>query len=127
MRALLSTARAVGLCASILVLAALPVRAADRASLEPAFGNTIVSIHPDGRRAKLWLNRDNSYSAQGRRGQRSAGVWRLKGGKVCLTQRKPIALPFHYCKVLPKVSVGGHWSDIAVTGERVQNKLVAGR
>ena len=127
MRPLLSTGRGVGLCASILILTALPVRASDRVSLEPAFGNTIVSIHPDGRRAKLWLNRDNSYSAQGRRGQKSAGVWRLKGGKLCLTQRKPIPLPFHYCKVLPKVRVGGHWSDIAVTGERVQNRLAAGR
>jgi hypothetical protein len=118
---------AAGLCAAILVLVALPVRAADRLSLEPAFGNTILSIHPDGRRARLWLNRDMTYSAQGRRGQKSAGIWRLKGGKLCLTQRKPTPLPFHYCKVLPKVGVGGHWSDIAVTGERVQNRLVAGR
>lgn len=124
MRPLLTGLLIVGLG---LPLAPSPARAADAANLEPAFGNTIVSIHPDGRRAKLWLNRDKTYSAQGRKGQRSGGVWKLKGAKLCLSQRKPIALPLHYCKALPHVRVGATWSDIAVTGERVQNKLVAGR
>ena len=118
---------AAGLGVLILMLAGSPGYGADIAGLAPAFGNTIVSVHPDGRRARLWLNRDGTYSAQGRKGQRSGGVWRLKGVKVCLSQRRPIALPLHHCKALPHVRVGAAWSDIAVNGERVQNRLLASR
>lgn len=100
---------------------------AAESELKPAFGNTIVSTHPDGRQAKLWLNRDRTYAAQGRKGQASSGVWKVKGKKLCLSQRKPISLPLSYCKAVPPVALGGQWSDIAVTGERVKNRLVRGK
>jgi hypothetical protein len=55
---------------SILLLAP-PVALAETSPLELAFSNTIVSTYPDGRKAKLWLNRDGSYrrrdAAAGRR------------------------------------------------------------
>ena len=113
-----------------LVLAGGPVSAspaAADATLTPAFNNTIVSTHPDGRLAKLWFSADMTYAAQGRRGQRSSGVWRLKGPKVCLTERKPFPSIFSFCKIISDVSPGRHWSDIAVNGERVDNQIIPGR
>jgi hypothetical protein len=96
------------------------------ADLAPAFGNAIVSTHPDGRQARLWLNRDATYAAQGRRGERSGGVWTLKGDKLCLRQRRPIPIPFPYCKAFPRVHVGSVWSDTAFNGDKVTNRLAAG-
>ena len=96
-------------------------------SLEPAFSNTIVSTYPDGRKAKLWLNRDGSYRAQGRRGKPSSGKWSLKGQQICLKQSRPIPGPFSYCTAVKSGGVGTQWSGKAVTGEPIQIQLVAGR
>jgi hypothetical protein len=95
--------------------------------LEPAFGAAIVSTHPDGRKARLWLQRNGAYAAQGRAGERSSGVWKLKGAKLCLTQRKPVPIPIHYCKAFPHVKLGQRWPDVAVNGDKVVNELVPGR
>ena len=107
---------------------ATPVFAqATAADLKPAFSNTIVSTYPDGRTAKLWLNADGTYRAQGRRGKPSSGKWSIKGPKVCLKQQKPMAGPFSYCETIKKGGVGTSWTGKAVTGERINIKLVAGR
>ena len=106
---------------------AFPVFAADPAErLRPALDATIVSTHPDGRKARLWLRPDGRYSAEGRTGQRSGGVWAVKGEKLCLRQRRPVAMPFSYCKVVPSVALGTPWRDKAVTGETVTNEVVPG-
>ena len=104
-----------------------PVLADPPSGLEPAFGNTIVSTHPDGRQARLWLNADHSFQAQGRAGNRSEGVWRVRGGRLCLTQRRPISIPFSYCHAYPRVSLGARWNDTAVNGDHVVNQVVRGR
>ena len=95
------------------------------ADLKPALGNTIVSTHPDGRKARLWLKPDGTFSAEGRAGNRSSGVWKLKGDKLCLTERKPMAIPLAYCRVFPRETVGKPWPDIAVNGDHVTNEIVA--
>ena len=95
--------------------------------LSPAFGNTIVSTHPDGRKAKLYLNADHTYSAESRAGSRSGGTWKTKGAKLCLSQKQPHPGLFSYCKTVPAFTVGRPWSDTAVTGERVTNEVVKGR
>ena len=112
-----------------LVLASHPLRAqpAQARGPEAAFGNTIVSTHPDGRQALLWLNREGTYTARGRQGQSSGGLWSQTGTKLCLTQRRPYRLPISYCKVFPQVSVGSRWADIAFNGEQVTNQIIAGR
>jgi len=125
-----SSSAGLGLGAALIVLAlcgAGDPASAQATALAPAFGNSIVSTHPDGRQARLWLNRDSTYSAQGRRGERSGGVWTLKGEKLCLTQKRPIPIPFSYCKAFPHVDVGSAWSDTAFNGDKVKNRLVAGR
>lgn len=108
-------------------LIADPAFAADAAErLRPALGNTIVSTHPDGRKARLWLTPGGRYSAEGRAGQRSGGVWTIKGEKLCLKQRRPISMPFTYCKPIPSVALDRPWRDKAVTGEMVTNNVVPG-
>ena len=100
---------------------------ANAPELGPAFGNTIVSTHPDGRKAKLFINADHTYAAESRAGSRSAGVWAIKGAKLCLSQKKPHPGLFSYCKFIPPVAVGRPWSDTAVTGERVTNEVIEGQ
>ena len=95
--------------------------------LEPAFSNTIVSTYPDGRKAKLWLNADGTYRAQGRRGKPSSGRWTLKGERICLKQSKPMAGPFSYCTAVKRGGVGTSWTGKAVTGEPIRIQVVAGR
>ena len=94
--------------------------------LSPALGNTIVSTHPDGRQARLWLDRGGAYTARSRAGKHSGGVWRVTGEKLCLRQRRPFPIPFVYCKAIPVRSVGKPWRDKAVTGEIVTNEIVRG-
>jgi hypothetical protein len=107
-------------------LAAPPAFAVTTADLKPAFSNTIVSTYPDGRKAKLWLNADGSYRAQGRRGKPSSGTWSLKGERICLKQHRPFRAP-SYCTDVRKGGVGTSWTSKAVTGERIRVQVVAGR
>lgn len=100
---------------------------AQSSGLEPAFGNTIVSTHPDGRQARLWLSADHTFRAQGRGGNRSSGVWRVRGDRLCLTQRRPLPIPIAYCHRFPRHSVGDRWNDTASNGDAVVNQIVAGQ
>lgn len=91
-----------------------------------AYGNTVVSTYPDGRKAKLWMKADGSYTATGRRGKPSSGKWSIKGDKVCLKQQKPTAAPFTYCTAAPSGGVGASWKAKAVTGEPITVTVVRG-
>ena len=108
-------------------LVALPAMGQAAANIDAAFGNTIVSTYPDGRQAKLWLNADGTYRAQGRRGKPSSGRWALKGEQICLSQKKPVIGPFPYCTAVKSGGVGTTWIGKAVTGEKIRITLVAGR
>ena len=103
-----------------LVLALLLAASPD---LSPAIGATIVSTHPDGRQAKLMLKADHSYAAVSRKGERSGGTWKLKNGKVCLSQSAPYPGPFPVCKLIPPVNAGQPWKDKAFNGEPVTNRI----
>ena len=96
------------------------------ASVQEAFGNTIVSTYPDGRKAELRLQRDGSYAAKGRRGDPSSGRWSIKGAKLCLKQAHPFPAPFTFCTPIPSSGLNGTWSAKAVTGEAIKVKLVKG-
>lgn len=98
----------------------------DAAGLQAAFGNTIVSTYPDGRTAELWLHPDGTYSAEGRKHDRSSGHWKINGEKVCLKQSHPFAFPFTYCTPIMQGGVGVSWTGKAVTGEPIRIKLVRG-
>jgi hypothetical protein len=112
------------------VIAAVGLAGAARAEtdtgLDKAFGSTIVSTYADGRQAELWLHRDGGYTAAGRRQDRSSGRWRVKDGKLCLSQQKPWAPPISYCTPLPDGGMDKAWSAKSVTGDPITVKLVKG-
>lgn len=118
---MLGDARLLLLPAVVVMLAA----AGPSSMIQKAFGGTIVSTYPDHRQAKLWLDPSGSYQAMGRRGDRSRGTWRIKGDRLCLQQRHPVAPPFfRYCTAIPAQE---RWTAKAVTGEPIQVRLVSGR
>lgn len=95
--------------------------------LTPAFRGTIVSTYPSGRSAKLWLNPDGTYKGRGAKGAAYAGVWKLKGEKVCLKQTQPKSIPFTFCQSIPNVKAGQTWTSKSPKGEPLVNRLEAGR
>ncbi len=105
---------------------ATAVHAAPASAVEKAFGNTIVSTYPDGRKGELWLEPGGSYSAEGRRKDMSSGHWTVKNSKLCLKQAKPIGVPFSFCTPIPSAGLGGSWSAKAVSGEQITVKVVKG-
>lgn len=111
--------------AGLLLLA--PTGSLAASPVEAAFGNTIISTYPSGRSTKLWLNRNGTYEGQRTNGKRTSGTWTVKGAKVCLKQKKPIAIPITFCDSAPKGGVGTRWNSKSPKGEPLKNRLVAGR
>jgi hypothetical protein len=98
--------------------------ASGAANVASAFGNTIVSVDPDGRSRKIWLKPDGSWTGKSRRGLALAGKWTVKGDKVCLSQSKP-RLFGSLCQVFPTdPKTGVDTTD--PTGTKVHLKLVKG-
>ena len=99
--------------------------AAPSESVKAAFGNTVLTIDPDGRSRKIWLQPDGTWTGLSRRGLDLAGKWTLQGDKVCLSQSKP-RLFGAMCEKFPtEFGVGVEAKD--PTGKTVQVKLVKGR
>ena len=94
--------------------------------LEKAYGSTIVSTYPDGRQGELWLQKDGTYTAAGRRGDKSGGVWQVKGDKLCMKQKAPFPAPFSFCTPIPNAGIEKSWSGKAFTGEAISIRLVKG-
>jgi hypothetical protein len=109
-----------------LALASAPVRAADAApKVAATFGNTVLSIYPDGRSQKVWLQPDGTWTGLSRRGNPLAGKWSTKGDKVCLKQTSPPMFGFHFCQTLPDdPSKGIDSKDLL--GTKIHLKLVSG-
>jgi len=109
-----------------LLAAPLAVKAADAppANVSAAFGNTLLTIDPDGRTRKIWLKRDGTWTGLSRRGLDLAGKWKVEGDKVCLSQSKP-ALFGSMCETFPtnpKVRIETKDS----TGKSIRIKIVKG-
>jgi hypothetical protein len=97
------------------------------AQVKPAFGNTVLSIYPDGRSQKIWMHPDGSWDGQSRRGTPLAGRWSVKDGKVCMKQSKPPTLPLAYCTAFPENTyVGVTWTSKDMSGAPIQLKVVKG-
>ncbi len=94
------------------------------ANVKAAFGNTVLTIDPDGRSRKIWLRPDGTWTGLSRRGLDLAGKWTVKGDKVCLRQSKP-PLFGSMCETFPTdPKVGVETKD--PTGKVIQLKLVEG-
>lgn len=111
-----------GLLASATIVASAPA-----ASLEPAFGNTIVTTYPNGKSTRTWLHRDGTYEAIRANGDHTAGIWKVKGGELCITQKAPFYVPLTFCTPIVPGGVGASWAAKGLLGEPVLNTLVAGR
>ena len=119
---------AIAFFAAVMVSAAPAGEAAPtEADLAPAFGNTLLSTYPDGRTARMWLQRGGVYQGQGRRGGLSSGVWRVRDGQVCFSQRRPLPMPGSFCTPIVPGGIGDSWTAKAMTGETIRVSLVAGR
>jgi hypothetical protein len=95
------------------------------AKIAATFGNTVMSVYPDGRSQKIWLKEDGSWTGQSRRGNPLAGKWTAKGDKVCLKQTSP-AIPFvTFCQEFPNDPAKGMDSK-DLTGTKIHLKLVKG-
>ncbi|HEX2817183.1 MAG TPA: hypothetical protein VHN39_12345 [Phenylobacterium sp.] len=111
--------------AAALAASSLNARAAPpAANVATAFGNTVVSIDPDGRSRKIWLQPDGSWTGLSRRGLALAGKWTVKGEKICMSQSKP-RLFGDLCQVFPSdPKTGIDTKD--PTGTPIHLKLVKG-
>jgi hypothetical protein len=108
-------------------------RAADARPVDPdvqhtvqaTFGNTVMSIYPDGRSQKIWLHADGTWDGKSRRNIALSGKWTMKGDKVCLRQSRPPTLPISFCQTMPKdpdVTLTSH----DLTGQTIHLKIVKG-
>ena len=118
--------RTLACLAGIAHMGSSSIAIAGSSSVSEAFGNTIVSTYPDGRKGELWLQAGGVYSAEGRRGDMSSGHWSVKGAKLCLKQARPIGVPFSFCTPIPSSGMGAAWSAKAVSGEAITVRLVKG-
>jgi hypothetical protein len=100
-------------------------KAAGKANVAATFGNTVLSVYPDGRAQKIWLKPDGSWTGLSRRGNDLAGSWSVKGPKVCLKQSKPPTLPVSFCQPFPEDPAKGLEAK-DLTGTPIHLKLVKG-
>jgi hypothetical protein len=105
--------------------AGLNAQAADLSTLAPAFGNTVVSMYPDGTSQKIWLHPDGSWDGISRKGTHLVGHWTLSEDKVCLRQTHPRTLPIRYCTPVPP-SGDAHWAGRDVLGRPITLSLMKG-
>jgi hypothetical protein len=108
-------------------LSALNAQAADLSRLAAAFGNTVMSIYPDGRTQKIWLHPNGDWDGVGRNGKPLAGHWALKGDQVCMRQTNPPTLPFSYCTKFPnEPHVGVVWTSKDFGGNPITLTVIKG-
>jgi hypothetical protein len=98
--------------------------AAPPTNVKAAFGNTVLTIDPDGRSRKIWLQPDGTWTGLSRRGLDLAGKWTVKGDKVCLSQSKP-RLFGSMCERFP-TEPGAGLEAKDPTGKMIHIKLVKG-
>jgi hypothetical protein len=108
-------------------LAAVNAQAADLSRVAAAFGNTVMSIYPDGRTQRFWLHPNGDWEGVGRDGRPLAGHWTVKDDKVCLRQTKPPTLPFSYCTPFPTdPRIGVAWTAKDFGGTPIKLTVVKG-
>ncbi|MFL5297840.1 MAG: hypothetical protein ACJ798_15805 [Phenylobacterium sp.] len=94
-------------------------------TIQATFGNTVMSIYPDGRFQKIWIHPDGTWTGKSRRGIDLAGKWSARGEKVCLRQTRPPTLPISFCQTMPadpQVTL----TSRDLTGQTIHLKIVKG-
>jgi hypothetical protein len=98
--------------------------AAQPANVSAAFGNTLLTVDPDGRSRKIWLKPDGTWTGLSRRGLDLAGSWTTRGDKICLKQSKPRLLGSMCARPPTEFDTFVEAND--PTGKSVRLKLVRG-
>jgi hypothetical protein len=97
------------------------------AGVAPAFGNTVISLYPDGRSQRVWLHEDGTWDGVSRRGNALSGKWSVRADKLCLRQSRPPTLPISFCTVLPRdLHPGVSLTSRDLAGTPIQLKLLKG-
>lgn len=113
--------------AAALSLLAFEAQADDLNRVAAAFGNTVMSIYPDGRTQKIWLHQDGTWAGLGRDGRPLSGRWSVKDDKVCLRQSHPLTLPVAYCTAFPNdAHIGVTWTSKDFAGTPIRLTVVKG-
>lgn len=114
--------------AALVCLGAQHARAADAdEQVAPAFGNTVMSVYPDGRSQKIWMHPDGTWDGRSRRGSPLSGRWAVRDDRVCVRQSKPPTLPISFCIPFPQnPEVGSSWSARDVMGIPITLKILKG-
>ncbi|HEV2533367.1 hypothetical protein [Phenylobacterium sp.] len=108
-------------------LSALNAQATELSRVAAAFGNTVLSVYPDGRTQKVWLHPDGLWDGLSRNNQALSGKWTMKADKVCLRQTRPPTLPFSYCTGFPEdPHVGVTWTSKDMVGTPIRLTVVKG-
>jgi hypothetical protein len=108
--------------------AGVAAHAADNNRVALAFGNTVMSVYPDGRFQKIWMHPDGTWNGQSRRGTPLAGAWLVKGEQVCVKQTSPRPpLPLSFCMPFPEnPQMGVSWASRDLAGTPINLKIVKG-
>lgn len=104
---------------------AADVPASSHADVAATFGNTVISLYPDGRSQKIWIQPDGTWTGVSRKGASLAGHWSQKDGKVCLRQSRPPTLPIAFCQALP-ADMSREVESKDVVGTPIRLRLVRG-
>lgn len=88
-----------------------------------AFGNTIVSVNPDGSSTKTYLEPDGSYRSVTPAGT-FTGRWAIERARLCYHDASG-APPL--CTIGPGKKVGDKWKIFLESGSQVKVEIVAGR
>ena len=94
-------------------------------TVQATFGNTVVSLYPDGRSQKIWLHPDGTWDGRSRKGVALSGKWTMRGDKVCLRQSRPPTLPISFCQSMPRdpeVTLTSH----DLMGQTIHLRIVKG-
>jgi hypothetical protein len=94
-------------------------------TVQATFGNTVMSIYPDGRSQKIWMHPDGTWTGKSRRGIDLDGKWTMKGDKVCLRQSHPPTLPISFCQAMP-ADPDVTLTSKDLTGQTIHLKIVKG-
>lgn len=109
---------------ALILPAPISAQAADN-PMTGAFGNTIVSVQPDGTTTRTYVDPDGSYRSV-TDGAETSGRWEVRRGLVCYSALTPApAAPL--CSLGPKKKVGAKWKVFLSDDASVKVSIVPGR
>ena len=112
--------------AIIMFACALPAAASAQDNpMQGAFGNTIVSVQPDGVTTRTYVDLDGTYRSV-TDGAEVTGRWHVDKGMICYLAEQP-APAAELCALGPKKKVGSKWRIYLPDDTSVKVSIEEGR